>query len=662
MLALISVAGCKKYGYAFRDGYENGEDNATMPPGQTDSLSADFSKIREARIFPGLVGASEPRLKNKAVTIDFSKRYVPSTDIRVVSTPQPFYSTGLYAPAGEPVTIEVPQGTEGIIAMVGGWTDNLSGIAQTKRDPLIFSQIGLRPGKNYIRNLYGGTIYLRTNGTVKSLGTVTVTFSGAVQSPDFVLGETSDAAWNESVHNSTVPWFQLRGKRIIFELPKIFVDKHPISNPTALMEEWDRIIEEDIYRWKGLADDDPDSLNRAPNHPIRVIMDVQPRLSYAHNSFPVVIQMDENLFVNEITDLSKLTTKGAWRTLYEIGRNNSTYFWLFSSVSPAAANLFSIKMAHRLQFGFENLHPGMKLAIDTGLLYAKQKKIITSSFSRDITQRTNADLIRLLPFIQLFEVYGYDMLQYIDYRARQYNLSSLSDQQKVNFFYTCASEFAQTDLSAFFRAWAIPVSPDVTDSVGTKFPYLTKTIFEYNPITKTGIRDSVMPPPREIDRVSWQVIGFCCQETDNAAAYASNLLDGNVASVWHSQWKLNAGQAPHFPHYITFDMGKIFDVGGFFYINSTSQWRPKNIKIYLSWDNMTWVTAWTGAGWNVGDGVYNSANFGYRYNGVRYVRFEMNESFPGSANNAVCTGEFGVLTPVAAQVPSPPPSPEGEEF
>lgn len=654
-ILLIGFTGCKKYGYSFPDGYEDGLDKANMPGGQSDSLGKDLTKIYAARNFPGLVGEDEPRLDNVDVTIDFSGRYVPGFDIRINASPQPWYSTGLYAPTGEPVTIEVPQSGTGIVAVIGGWTDNLSGVASTKRDPLIYNQLALQPGRNVIRNLYGGTLYLRTNGTVKELGQITVKVSGAVRSPDFILGTSTDEGWNAQVRQSQVPWFQLRGRRIIFELPKLFLDKHPIENPTALMEEWDRIIEEDIYKWKGLEDHAFDSLNRTPNHPIRVIMDAQPRLSYAHNAFPVVMQMDENLFTNEIANYQALITKGAWRTMSEIGRNNNTYFWLFNAMSATAGNLFSAKMAHRLGFSIANLHPGMKLAIDTGLLYTRQVKTFMSQFGKDLANRTNADLIKLLPFIQLFEVYGYEMMPYIEYDARHYSIGSFSDQQKMNYFFEKACEFAKTDLAAFFRAWAIPISTNVKDSMEKKYPYLTKTIFDYNPITKTGIRDSAMPKPRELERAGWTVSGFCCQEATAGTFYASKLLDGDLNTLW--QTKEN-----HTPHTVTFDMGTIGDVGGFFYANGPSAWRPKNIKVYVSWNNMDWLEVYSGTGFDLGAATINKVDFPTnRYVGVRYIRFEVKEPFAASTNNTIATAEFGVLSGKETQTPVYAPPTETEE-
>ncbi|WP_300599423.1 M60 family metallopeptidase [Niabella sp.] len=653
---LLGFSACNKYGYNFADAYEHGENAPNMEGGQVDSLGKDLSKLLAAKNFPGLVGAGEPRLTNVEVTTDFSGRYVPGSDIRIVTTPQPLYSTGLYAPTGEPITIEVPAGVTGVVAQIGGWTDNLNGVAAIKRDPLIYNQLSLQAGKNVIRNLYGGSIYLRTNGTVKELGTITVKISGAVRSPDFILGQSTDEAWNAQVRASTVPWFQLRGKRIIFELPKLFLDKHPIANPTELMQEWDRIIDEDIYKFKGLEDVTNDSLNKAPNHPIWVIMDAQPRLTYAHNSFPVVMQMDENLFTNEIADHRSLTTKGAWRTLFEIGRNHNTGFWLFNGLSGTAANLYSAKMAHRLNINYGNLNPLMKLAVDTGIWYSNQAKTFTSQFNKDLTARTNADLIKLLPFVQLFEVYGYELMKYIEYDARQYTLGSLNDLQKMDYFFNKACEYTKTDLSAFFRAWAIPVSAVVTDSIEKKYPFMTRTVFLYNPITKTGIKDSLMPRPLEFDRASWSVANFCCQEATTGKFYANYLFDGDTTTYWKSS-------VNHTPHVITFDMGGIADVGGFFYANASSAFRPKTIKVYVSWDNINWTQAYSGAGIDNGGTAINKLDFdgNKRYVGVRYIRFEMATAFPNAATVYTAqTAEFGARRGVATQTPVYPPTAGGE--
>ena len=667
---LISVIlfSCKKYGYKFDDGYDNGQESPNANASTT-PLGNDFSKHGVARVFPGLVGESEPRLNGYNVTIKLNNKYVFPADIKVLSTPGLQYSTGLYAPAGEPVLIEVPEGAMGLTAQVGGWTDDLSTISTLKRDPIIYSMIVLSPGKNYIRNLYGGSIYIRPSLNT-SLKEVSLKITGAVKSPDFVLGETSDASWSDMVSQSSVPWFKLVGKRIIFELPKYFLDKHPISNPTALMEEWDRIIGDDIYHWKGLEDVTSDSLNKAPDAPVWVIMDAQPRNGFAHSYFPVVLQMDENLFNNEIADLNALKTSGAWRTMSEIGRNNVTSTWAWSAIYETASNLFSLKTADRLGINIRNLEPEMKIAVDTAMWYVKQPKTIKSNFAADINARTNSYLIKLIPFVQLFEkikvlnplVDGYGLMGYLDYKARHLTRQTYSDREKINLLYQYASEYAKTDLYPFFYYWAMLPSGSVIDSISGKFPKLTLDIYNYNPVLDTGGTRPIPPPTKVIDRTGWSPIDFCCQEPQRNF-YVSNMFDGDVNIAW---WPNTVLSTPvHRPHWFVFDLGKYYNVAGYWYTSfGSNSYLPKDLSLYvssvpLSYDSPEWVPAdlnWVDNSMRINNTIVVNKYFGSSvanrapaspviFNNVRYVKFVANDNWNGSNPYLVGFGEFGLLAP-----------------
>ena len=628
LLLLLWLGACKKYGYDHGDGYEYGEKAPTSSGGLTDSLENDFSKRDRAQYFPGIISAAEPRLTNSTVTLNVNFKMVREEDIKILQAPQPWYSTGCYVPAGEPVKIEVPAGQQALIAVIGGWTDNLTGIASLKRDPVITYQQQLRPGVNYVRNLYGGTLYFRMNGNVENLGTIPITVSGAARSADFVLGTTSDAEWTSAIKNTSVPWFQLRGKKIIFELPRSLYERMPITNPTALMEEWDRIIGQDIYGFKGLGEITADSLNKAPELPIRVIMDIQPRsgsLVYSHSGYPIVLQLDE-FYYREITSLARLKTNGAIRTLFEIGNNNKGYTWTWNAISNTSANLFQLHMAKRLGINYADIDPDMKLAIDSGLIYVRKNKVWSSSFARDVARYKNYELIKLLPFLQLAEVYGYGILTRVDSLSRRL-IRGMSEQEKINFFYINASKYAKTDLIPFFKAWAIYVSPGSIDSISAAYPYLDKPVYTYNPLTGKMDDITVPPPSEEIDRIGWTPIDFCCQESDgNVKGYAVSLLDGDPETFWST--RITGVTVNHKPHYVTIDMGRLNAVKGFWMVNrkiGEFTYLPQNIKVYLSSDNVQYNLVWEGEGWNTGG--RKEVQFNSVFKNIRYIKFEAQQSW-----------------------------------
>lgn len=642
---LVLTQACKKYGYNFKDGYETGE-NKSNAIGSSGSLGTDFSKLNEASVFPGLVGSNERRIDTN-ITLNMNYKYVPPADIRVIQTPQPWFSTGLYAPAGEPVTIDVPAGIDGLTVQIGGWTDNLTGLQIIKRDPIIYNQLQLSVGKNYIRNLYGGSIYIRKNINITGQNALTINIKGAVKSPDFILGETTNTDWNRMMQNSTVPWVQLRGKKIIFELPKFLFDKFPLADPTALMQEWDRFMDLDVYKWKGLDDITSDSLNKAPELPVRVIMDAQLRTSYAHNSYPVVLQLDENLFVNEIANLANLKKNGAWRTMSEIGRNNITTTWRFNEISNVN-ELYLFKFANRIgSVNLSDVHQNMRLGVDSAMWYIRGNltDLFPGNFAKEVPGITNNFIVRLVPFLQLFKTYGWGMFSYIENKARHSIRQSMSNQEKINFLYQAASEYAGKDLYMFFYTWNLLPTDIARDELTTKIPAkLDKDIYNYNPVADTGGTRPVRDEPKMINRVSWRVIDFCCQESDAYSYYASNVLDADASTMWHSQYVYNTGQY-HLPHYLTFDMNRFYDVGGFWYISGPT-WRPNSVRLYFSKDNATWIPASGYSSSMLNNTNFNSVSFGTNiFSQMRYVKLEMVNVHTSSSNNACSLVEFGLNKP-----------------
>ena len=644
-LMILSILSCKRdYGYKMADGFDEGQPSANASGGSSDDMGNDFSKLNQAKVFPGVMAATEPRL-TIPVTINMAYQFVRTADIKVVSTPQPVFSTGLYAPAGEVITIEVPQGVSGLTAQIGGWRDNLTSISVRARDPILYNQVQLIPGKNYIRNLYGGTIYIRKAINL-DLNQVTLNFSGVAQSPDFILGESSDAEWNNKVKSSTVPWLQLRGKKIIFEIPKYLVDKHPLPNPTAVMQEWDKFMDQDVYRWKGLDYETSDSLNRAPDIPLHVIMDIQPLNSYAHGGSPVVIPIDENIYLNEIINIEN-GQKGAWWIMGAIGSNNigSASTGWFPSALSNINQLYSFKFANRKNINIGNLNSSVADGVANAMFYVRQSLAsqLPIDFTRRIPNFSNNFIIRLVPFLQLFHEYGYGLYDSLDYKARYYFKPVMTNQEKINFIYQVASDYARQDLYMFFHVWGLLPTDAARDSIKLKnYELMPKDVYNYNPLLDTGGTRPALPEDKRVPRVSWTIASLCCQEV-TTGNYANLALDGDDETYWRSQYVDYGADQYHLPHYMVFDMNKYYDISGFYYVNGDA-WRPKTIAVSFSADNLEWSEPEVFTGVN-NIYLFNNYTLSKVYKGIRYVRFDMLDVLTASANQACSLAEFGVIKP-----------------
>lgn len=582
---LLSIVSCKKYGYDFEDGFNK---PSTAPASDltidTAMSRVDRSMYARARVFPGLVEASEPRVTNQKFTLDLNFSASSSRILRISVAPEAQFSTGFYAPAGELIKIVVPEGINGLSVQVGGHTDDLTGKLNLQRDPIIYTVKQLFPGANYVRNVYGGTIYVRA--TIAFPEPVEFTITGAVKSPDFVLGSSKDADWIAEVKASTVPWLELRSKRVIFLIPRDFLIRNfasskPLTNPTALMTAWNKVFEEDFNGWMGLSDNSPDLRDRSPQSAWREVLDIQPSVGYGHNGFPTVATMDDEWF-NSVVSIDQLLRGANWGTYHEFGHNcQQGTIWSWSTLGETTNNLFNYKVAHRNGVSFAIQHGDDWVA--PALAFAATNTS-TSNFNTaaEFGDNNNGAFKRQIPFLQIFGIYGYDAMPYLYTAARHAERYSYSDQDKQDFVYERFSEFAKTDLIPFFEAWGIPVTVQSRRIIAAKYPKLTKMIWTYNPFTKTGGTSDILYKTT-ITASSEELTG---EGAVNGRATA--LVDNDNNTFWHSKW---TGTADNFPYTLVINTGTPIAINGLTMLprqNNVGQ-RVKDIEVYTSNDNTNWT-------------------------------------------------------------------------
>ncbi|WP_316747024.1 M60 family metallopeptidase [Pedobacter gandavensis] len=571
-ILVLSFASCKKYGYSFEDGTNKPNDNPTTDIKIDTSMSrVDRSMYPRARVFPGLMEPQEIRLKEEKLQMNFNFVDVSPAMLRMNVTPEPQFSTGFWAPAGELIRIIVPAGVEGLSVQVGGHTDNLSAFSPLRRDPLITTRKQLFPGANFIRNLYGGTVYI--NASVAIAAPVDMRFTGVVKAPDFVLGQTTDEEFAKSVVESSVPWLELRGKNVIFSLPRDLFIRYPLLNPTALMKEWDVVIDKDYYEWMGLTAGNSNFKHRSPDLPWRVILDIQPSVGYAHSGYPFVAQLDDNWFT-EFTRLSELKNGGNWGFFHEIGHNcQQPRIWSWDALGETTNNLFVFKGARRN--GTIARHSAVLEQFPKALAWA------AVSSTPDLTKNFNDNkdpFFFILPFVQVFEKLGYGAMTHLYTAARDAERFSMNDQDRQDFVYERFSEFAKLDLQTFFDAYNIRISSLSRKRIANLYPALTTQIWTYNPITQTGGTAAIVPV-------------YTASSSQSSEGSVNSMFDGNTATYWHSQYDPTPTAPTLKPFTINMDMKRQVSTKGLSFTprtNSGAQ-RPKTADVYVSQDNVNFV-------------------------------------------------------------------------
>ena len=167
------------------------------------------------------------------------------------------YITGLYAPAGEIIKIEV---TQADLDACGGsfyiyigqhllsgkanniWIPNENKVANNDnitRMPIIATKFQITKPVTYVGSFFGGPIYI---GKPNSTNTFSTTISGGVPYSNYILGYTTEEEFNK-YKNSTAPYFDLEvwDDGVRFSGPRKYADPFSYDDLTKAAVLWDKI-------------------------------------------------------------------------------------------------------------------------------------------------------------------------------------------------------------------------------------------------------------------------------------------------------------------------------------------------------------------------------------------------------------------------------------
>ncbi|MCS3555091.1 MULTISPECIES: M60 family metallopeptidase [unclassified Sphingobacterium] len=632
MTMLLAVTSCSKYGYNIPDGYPDDSKNEAGGVIDTNLKLIDKSMYAKARVFPGLVDIAEPRVVDAKFTLDLNFTKQTTLNLRISVAPEPQFSTGYYAAPGELIKIVVPQGIEGLSVQIGGHTDNLTGKFPLLRDPIIYMRQQLYPGNNFVRNLYGGTIYIRPDRAYPN--PVEFTITNACVSPDFVLGQSNNDQWIEKVKASKVPWLELRTKRVVFLVPrdrvvKSFTSSEPFTNPTAVMTKWNDVFELDYNGWMGLSDDAEDERDRSPQGAWRGVLDIQLTNGYGHSGFPFVGYNDSEWF-GGMTSLKAISTSdGMWGSYHEFGHNcQQGGIWSWSTLGETTNNLFSFKVANRIGANYSVLHPAVTSDFPEAIAYATRTGV-AKNFDVDWG---DAPFKRMTPFVQIFELYGYGAMTHLYKEARKATRYNPNDITMHNWVYEKLSDYTKTDLAPFFDAWGITYSPSVAVKVSKKYPLLSQTIWTYNPLNKTGGTGTIV--------YKTTVVSTSCPAQEGSV---NDLVDDNVNTFYHSKYS-DIGPTESYPFSFVFNAGAIMPIKGMYFNGRPGGNREgdgKDIEIYSSPDNIEYT--------KIGEATLPASNNRFEYifpkGNVTGKFFKVIVKNGYKANPYVVFGEMNLIRP-----------------
>lgn len=406
--------------------------------------SADGIKAHPAHLeFPGKAPADTPRI---------------NAEIAITPSIPGWHSTGLYAAAGEIITVTIPEKvtSNGYAVRIGCHSDTLYHLDKWERAPDITRSDTLAATTTKTAGAFGGLIYLEVPGRAKDDEPFTVSIQNAIAAPLFVLGKDDVAKWNSEIKKRPAPWAELACDRMIVTCPTEVA--RAINNPIELMTFWKKVVE---------AQDDISNQTAERKRPERIVADVQISAGYMHSGYPIMIPTSA---APEMTTFTRLKFPG-WGFYHEIGHNHQRRTFTFDGTGEVTNNVIGMYCYHEvLKKDWLIGHPAITEE-------ARKDHIRKIRAASDKWQTWKSEpFLALTTYIQLIQEFGWESWRnYLhSFADPAFGPEPQNDDEARDQFLIRYSRIANRNLGPFFDFWGIPVRPAAKNEVGKLEPWMPK--------------------------------------------------------------------------------------------------------------------------------------------------------------------------------------------
>ncbi len=392
--------------------------------------------------FPGKVSEGAPRV---------------SGEIKVSPSIPGWTSTGLYAAAGDTITVTLPEklADKGYAVRIGCHSDTLYHLDKWERAPDITRSVGLATATTKTASAFGGLIYIEVPGRAKDDEPFTAVVQNAVHAPLFVLGQDDDAKWAE-IKKRPAPWAELACDKLIVSCPTEVA--RAINNPTQLMEFWKKVVE---------AQDDITNQTAERKRPERIVADVQISAGYMHSGYPIMIPTSA---APEMTTFGKLKFPG-WGFYHEIGHNHQRGNFTFDGTGEVTNNVIGM-------YCYDAVLKKDWLIGHTAITEEARKEHIEKikKAANKWQVWKSEPFTALTTYIQLMQEFGWESWRKYLYSFddSSYGPAPKGDDERRDQFLVRYSKITNKNLGPFFDAWGIPVSSAAKAEVSKLDPWMPK--------------------------------------------------------------------------------------------------------------------------------------------------------------------------------------------
>ncbi|MFN7561039.1 MAG: M60 family metallopeptidase [Prosthecobacter sp.] len=406
-------------------------------------MSAEGIKAHPAHVeFPGKAPENAPRI---------------SGEIAITPSIPGWASTGLYAVAGEPITVTIPEeyADKGYAVRIGCHSDTLYHLDKWERAPDITRSDTLATATTKTASAFGGLIYIEVPGRAKDDEPFTAAIQGGIAAPLFVLGKDDDAKWKE-IRQRPAPWAELASDKMIIVCPTEVARQ--INNPTELMTFWKATVE---------AQDEITNQATERKRPERIVADVQISAGYMHSGYPIMIPTSAG---PEMTTLTRLKFPG-WGFYHEIGHNHQRGTFTFDGTGEVTNNVIGM-------YCYDAVLKKDWLIGHGGISEESRKdhiKKIKAASNKWQTWKSDP-FLALTTYIQLIQEFGWESWRkYLhSFDGTEYGPEPKGDDEARDQFLIRYSKIANKNLGPFFDFWGIPVSSSAKAEVSKLEAWMPK--------------------------------------------------------------------------------------------------------------------------------------------------------------------------------------------
>ena len=379
-----------------------------------------------ADAYPGAVPKDAPR-GNRTLTVDLR---IPR-----------WRGTGLYAAAGEPVTVELPPGAEklGLKLRIGSTTCDNTRHGDWSRAPKVDIEVPLDSTRVTVSSPFGGLIYVVVPEKAKADAEAKLTIRNACQSVWFKKGRDTLAAWRGKIRAVPSPWAEIESDKIILTVPSDAVRE--LDDPLALLALWERIADMDA-RLTGLPTE--------RESPERFCADVQLCAGWMHAGYPIMIPVST---AKDLVDAKKLQEKGDWGFFHELGHNHQNGDWTFKGTGEVTVNFFTLyNMEHicgipprKTRMGEEGIQNTVRKWVAAGKPHEKW---------------CDDPFLALEMFVRIQQVFGWSAFEklFAEYRTLDTAQRPKTDADKRDQWAVRLSRVTGQNMATVFDAWNVPLT------------------------------------------------------------------------------------------------------------------------------------------------------------------------------------------------------------